>query len=296
MSNEKQEYKCDFCSKEFSTKTNLNTHQKTAKYCLQKQGLVLNNLKCDYCDKSFSKQRINEHLLLCKKQKDRYTEDIMKQYEDCKLKLLERDAQIIEKERQIKELKEMLEKANNTIAEIAKQPKINTTNTTNIKGNQTIKNILSDYKTYDEQTDYDRIISVAKDTDMEKYFWRGQKGLAQFCVEHIAKTHDGKMIICCTDPSRGRFKHVNEKNELCEDIDARTFTSKISEPIKEVVEEVHNNIQKGIEDKLTDTECDSNFLSSKKNLALEKYIQLRNIDNIHYNKEYKKELCALLNI
>jgi hypothetical protein len=296
MSSEKIEYKCEFCSKEFTTRTNLNTHQKTAKYCLEKQGIVLNNFICEYCNKPFSKQRLNEHVLLCKKKKDKYTEDIMKQFEECKLKLLERDAQIAEKERQIRELREMLDMANNTIAEIAKQPKINNNNTTNIKGNQTIKNILSDYKTYDEQTDYERILSIAKDADMEKYFWRGQKGLAQFCVEHIAKTQDGKMIICCTDPSRGRFKHVNDKNELCEDIDARSFTSKISEPIKEVVEEVHNNIQKGIDDKLTDEECDPNFLSSKKNLALEKYIQIKNIDNNLYNKEYKKELCALLNI
>lgn len=293
--NEKPEYKCEFCCKEFSTKTNLNTHQKTAKYCLEKQGMLFNNFNCEYCNKTFSKQRLNEHILLCKKQKDKYTEEIVKQYEDCKSKLLEREAQLLEKERQIKELREMLDMANHTIAEIAKQPKINNT-TTNIRGNQNIKNVLTDYKTYDQQTDHDRIISIAKEADMEKYFWRGQKGLAQFCVEHIAKTHDGKMIICCTDPSRGRFKHVNDKNELCEDMDARSFTSKISEPIKEVVEEVHNSIQKGIENKLTEEECDSLHLSSKKNLAFEKYIQIKNINNNQHNKEYKKELCALLNV
>ena len=93
-----------------------------------------------------------------------------------------------------------------------------------------------------------------------------------------------------------RDLYVNDKNELCEDMDARSFTSKISEPIKEVVEEVHNNIQKGIEDKLTEEECDPLHLSSKKNLAFEKYIQIKNINNNQYNKEYKKELCALLNV
>jgi hypothetical protein len=318
---------CDNCNKIFSSKSTLLVHKKNAKYCLESKGLVP-LFKCLDCDKSFSsKRRLDEHSISCKiyiqkifekcqklennevqlKQvildKERQLKDILIDFENKERQLKQI---ILDKERQLKDIlidfenkekymKELLEKANNTIADIAKQPKIN--NTTNIKGNQNIQNLLTTYKTYEEQTDRNRILSVAKETDMEKYFWRGQKGLAQFCVEHIAKTQDGKMIICCTDPSRGRFKHVNDNNQICEDLDARSFTSKISEPIKEVVEEVHNNIQKGIEDKLVkEEECDQNFLNSKKNLALEKYIQLKNIDNSQYNKEYKKELCVLLNL
>lgn len=293
--------KCQFCNAEFNSISSLNYHKESAKYCLKIQGKNVENYKCDACDKSYtSKKYLDKHLELCKKQKSKSKnselENTIKEIINEKEKEIKNlKEMLIEKDRQIRELKEMFDRSNEIIAEIAKQPKINNT-TNNIRGNQNIKNFLTNSKTYEEQTDYDRIISIAKDADMEKYFWRGQKGLAQFCVEHIAKTQDGKMIICCTDPSRARFKHINEKNELCEDIDARIFTSKISEPIKEVVEEVHNNIQKGLEDRLTYSECDSNFLSSKKNLALEKYIEIKNINNNQYNKEYKKELSVLLNI
>lgn len=306
---EKIDYKCEFCNKDFISKYSLSKHQKTAKYCLEKQGLD-SGFKCDSCDKTFgSKERLNEHILTltCKKIREKYTVDIKEQYEDIKKenegyksKLLERDIQIIERDIQIKELRNMLENANKTIAEIAKQPKTITknTNTTNIKGNQNIKNVLTDNKTYEENTSRDRIISVAKENDMEQYFWKGQKGVAQFCVEHVVKTYDGKMIICCTDPTRYRFKNIDEQNKIREDIDARNFTDKVAGPIKDVVEEVYNNIQKDIEDRIInkDDEYDSNFLSTKRTLAHEKYFQIKNIDDNENNIEYKKELSNLVNI
>ena len=301
------DYKCNFCDKDFISKYSLNTHQKTAKYCLEKQGLI-SSFKCIDCNKTFgNKLRMNEHILICRKIKEKYEDNIKEQYEDIKKqndeyknKLVERDIQIIERDIQIKELRNMLENATKTIAEIAKQPKTITknTNTTNIKGNQNIKNVLTDNKTYEENTSRDHIISVAKDNDMEQYFWKGQKGVAQFCVEHVVKTDDGKMIICCTDPSRYRFKNIDEQNKIKEDIDARNFTDKVAGPIKEVVEEVYNNIQKDIEERITnkDDEYDSSFLSTKRTLAHEKYAQIRNIDDDQNNIEYKKELSTLVNI
>jgi hypothetical protein len=159
-------------------------------------------------------------------------------------------------------------------------------------------NVLSDNKTYEEYTDHNRIVSIARDNDMEQYFWNGQKGMAQFCVDHIAKTEDGKYIICCTDPIRKRFRSVTKKNKLGEDIDARNFTKKVAKPIKEVCEEVYNNIQKTINDQIMSgkKDHDSSFLETKKSVALEKYIQIKNIDDNNNNSEYKKEFCVLLKI
>ena len=47
---------CEFCKNVFSTKTNLNNHQKRAKYCLKLRGLNNSetNHKCDSCGKCFS--------------------------------------------------------------------------------------------------------------------------------------------------------------------------------------------------------------------------------------------------
>jgi hypothetical protein len=53
---------CEYCAKEFSTKSSLSYHQKTAKYCLEKQGKTNEDYKCSYCEKCFTtKQRIDEH-------------------------------------------------------------------------------------------------------------------------------------------------------------------------------------------------------------------------------------------
>jgi hypothetical protein len=241
-------------------------------------------------------------------EKEKFYQKQIKEKEDFyKLSIKEKEKfyqkQIEEKDKFYKEyinkLENLLEKTNQGILDIAKQPKTTTnTNTTNIRGNQNIQNILCDYKTYEEYTDKDRIISIAKNNDMEQYFWNGQKGIAKFCVDHIAKTDDGKMLICCTDPSRKRFKTVNNKDEIGEDIDARNFTKKIAEPIKEACKEVFDNIQRNIDYQIKseEQEYDSGFLSIKRGMAHEKYIEIRNIDDNNNNGEYKKEIAILLNV
>ena len=99
---------CEYCKKNFSSKTNLNVHKKTAKFCLQLQGKNGKTYVCDLCDKFFTtNQNLQEHI--CKRDTIKY-KDKLKEYE---ILLKERD-------NQIKELKEMLEKANDTISEIAK--------------------------------------------------------------------------------------------------------------------------------------------------------------------------------
>ena len=39
------EMNCEFCLQEFSSRSSLNFHQKTAKYCLEKQGKKNENFK-----------------------------------------------------------------------------------------------------------------------------------------------------------------------------------------------------------------------------------------------------------
>lgn len=58
---------CQFCNKRFSTKSILISHQKTAKYCLEKQGLNNEEFKCSYCYKILATQlRLNTHIKICK--------------------------------------------------------------------------------------------------------------------------------------------------------------------------------------------------------------------------------------
>jgi hypothetical protein len=314
-------HKCDGCNKSFLSKKHLDKHIETCTKKseqelkekdneIQELRHLLNNRDKEFVeykrnkDKEFIEYKRNKEKEFeeykIKVEKDMYELKMSKEKEIDECKLL-----ILEREKQAKDLKNMYERATDTIADIAKQPKSTTNNNTNIKGNQNIMNVLSDNKTYEEYTDHDRIVAIAKENNMEQYFWKGQKGIAQFCVDHIAKTDDGKYIICCTDPIRKRFRSITKKNKLGEDMDARNFTKKVSTPIKEVCEEVYNNIQKTIDDQISSLrvsngsfsvqpEHDSSFLETKKSVALEKYIQIKNIDDNNNNSEYKREFCVLL--
>ena len=61
-------FTCEYCKKEFSTKGILVSHQKSTKYCLVLQGKsVTDDFKCQCCTKKFTTQsNLNDHLLICK--------------------------------------------------------------------------------------------------------------------------------------------------------------------------------------------------------------------------------------
>jgi len=56
---------CEYCEKNFSTKSNLTHHQKTAKLCLEKQNII-SDFKCIECLKTFnSKYNLERHKKTC---------------------------------------------------------------------------------------------------------------------------------------------------------------------------------------------------------------------------------------
>ena len=121
--------------------SSLNYHQKTAKYCLEIQGKeVSNEYKCEYCDKLFStKYSFNSHIDVCKESKEKDIEKYKNLYENIRTEnqtyrilLSERDnamkSLLLERDNTIKSLEKQIYELNQTIADIAKQPKNTTTN------------------------------------------------------------------------------------------------------------------------------------------------------------------------
>lgn len=315
---------CDFCKKEFKTKNTLKSHLERSKKCLSRRGKKIESTFCCICKHiSMTKNDHEKHIKSCEtllikgldEQKLDYIkkesefnriieqkETEIKNYKLIESKNLEyiklidqKDLEIRHYKEYIKKLEELLEKSNKTIEYLAEKAiEKPTVNTTNIK-TQNIQTVLTDSNIYDKNTEHERILDIARNK-IENYFWQGQKGIAKFCLDHIVKTEDGKMIICCTDPSRKRFKYMNADKELSEDIEARIFTKKISVPIQLVCEEVFNNIVRKLEDEKDTDTSDAGFLNIKKEMAWERFIEIKDINDNKKNIEYKNELCTLLNV
>lgn len=57
---------CKFCKNNFSSLSSLNNHMKTAKYCLGKRGVEKDMFKCDKCSKPFTSKRwLESHEIKC---------------------------------------------------------------------------------------------------------------------------------------------------------------------------------------------------------------------------------------
>lgn len=66
---------CEFCKHEFTNKSTLTLHQKTAKYCLKLQGRENDSYKCQFCETILtSNQRLLSHEACCKSRQENENE------------------------------------------------------------------------------------------------------------------------------------------------------------------------------------------------------------------------------
>jgi len=206
---------CNICNKEFSTKGSLHTHQKTAKYCLEKQGKNNEEFNCDFCQKKFTLRHVlQDHLQTCK---EKSKKEISKEYES-EIKTLNKI--INEKDRyytdQINTLKETIEKLEAKLekfedAVIASKKPTNTTNNTN--NNIVVANTLN-------LNDTERFKSIIEEKLTKNVVCNGQRGLAKFAVENLLKDSEGKLMYKCVDPSRHNFEFTNSDGIVEKDVRA----------------------------------------------------------------------------
>ena len=88
-------FKCDYCNNIFSSRGNLETHQKKALYCINKRGLVIHEkFNCDDCKKEFTEKRyLTKHLEKC---------NITKKYQDTTKLISIQSSRILDLEKQNK--------------------------------------------------------------------------------------------------------------------------------------------------------------------------------------------------
>ena len=232
-----QSLNCEFCNKIFSTKSNLINHQKTTKYCLLLQGKNNNKYTCNLCEKEFTiNQTLQEHYINCckinykyhekmKEQEEKYQENekeyqsqieqLKTQNEKYQEQLRDKDDVILqfkEREKQkdtyIKELRDMLEKANQTIADIAMQPKTmnNNDNRVNNQANHFTNNF--------DINDISKITSVLENHLTTDVLRRGQEGVADMLKTHLLQTETGDPVYECTDVARQKFEFRNADGNI----------------------------------------------------------------------------------
>ena len=223
---------CEYCKKEFSSKSSLNNHKKTAKFCLKLQNKKddANNFNCEYCSRNFtSKQPLLTHLNTCKNKKEdlvnieitnlqnklKETEkDLQEREKDLQNKLKEREKEFLKFQLQEKyflqqeeNYKEQIKDLQNKLERILNKA-IDRPTTTN---HNTVNNKF-ELNTFPSQKEIDRKIE-SKFND--KYILDGMKGVAQFVFDHIVKLEDGSMVYACFDTSRQIFKYKDEHgNEI----------------------------------------------------------------------------------
>jgi hypothetical protein len=179
---------CEFCKKTFVSKSNLYSHQKTAKFCLKIQGKKNeNNFDCTYCNKSLTQRSsLDDHLKICKeKQKkiqyvrEHELSDLVKRLETEntrlkraeKEKIKEKEAHyqeiLKEKNEYIAKLEARLDKFESTVVNMATEPKTVKTTTNVVTSNQNENNEIP--IPLHEQMSSIVIEEIKDDDDQEHY-------------------------------------------------------------------------------------------------------------------------------
>jgi len=252
-----EKYACHFCSKIFSSKSNLNTHMRTAKYCLdtRKNNAPIEFFICDKCDKNFTtKQKMQSHqekcectkCFSCKKLRDE-NEELKQKYKDLEEKyekLREDNIQALKKQLSTYEekCKDTENKLFSTLENVAMKPSMikNTNNT------QTINTLISKL----DPLVYEDIQKNIQENYTKAHFKKTHHGLAEVSKKPL------KNKVICTDPSRRVLKYKEPNGEIITDVGGNKMTKKIiTKPfMKKVMEdydEYHEEFKLVRDDKKT---------------------------------------------
>jgi hypothetical protein len=216
-----KELTCRFCSKEFKTKYLLNNHQTHTKYCLKLQEsqnykeIISALVICKFCSKNFSDKNFARHDAICKKK----NEFLIK--ENDKLKAEKDQEKVI-----ISIYKNLAERSQATIDEIAKKPTYQKNSTRNIQNNLMISNLTP------LDLSQARVDSIIDERYTKNDFYEGQKGAAHLVHKYIATDSEGNPQIVCTDTERGIFHHKSSVGDHVVDYKNVHLIKKVHSPLK----------------------------------------------------------------
>ena len=299
---------CNGCNFIFTNNTNLTTHKDICKkYIILKLKEELDGQIKDDKDKYEKENRIKFDIQL-HNQKNEYEnkiEEVTNKFRnvesekrDLEKTITQHELKIIDMkynyEKIIKDIQSQNDKLLENLQKLASQAIDRPTNSTT--NNITIKNHFSD-KHFLESIKAEDVKMKCQNYLTEQVFLEGQRGIAQLCTEHVIKTKDKKALMLCTDVSRKKFKYIDEQGNIKEDYDARTFTSKVSKPIKDASRIVYDSILFDVKSEKENLDEDDYsrkaYLNSKELKTIDCFVQISHFDDPDNNQEFKNELAIL---
>lgn len=252
--------KCTYCFKNFSSKSSLNVHIKTSKYCMGENKIFYN---CSYCDKNLtSNQYLIKHESICQIKKnmdvnqkqedynkllqekinlDKLVEEQRKSFKD-KEKMYEIRLEDLQKsfDKRFEEQEKYFDKL--IVAETISKEKVkheyvgkeNMYKVQLAKYEAIIKDLqdkLASLKTPIVQNTtniqvlgnfitQEHIDNKVREHLTDKKILCGMKGIAQFAYEHILKDENGNLLYACYDVARQKFKYKDKDGNEIVDMNA----------------------------------------------------------------------------
>jgi hypothetical protein len=257
---------CKYCKNKFSTKSNLNSHQKTAKYCLQIQGKTIKNtiVECEDCNKKLSSlKKLREHKNICHLYRERIIEEKIK--EKYETKLVCKDKYILNLKKQLKQknraIKDLQDKLENVAIKAVSRPSY--TSNKNIQINNYIKNL--------QPLGIDHIKESIPMLTLDHHV-KGAEGYAEYALEFPFKDR-----IVCVDVARNKIKYKNEEGDIIEDPGFRKMMLKLCEALKDRTFKLCQEHYEKLAPRFSEEEMDSyDFMEAAK--AIHKYANGRESD------------------
>ena len=243
---------CNFCKTIFKNKTNMNIHQKKAKYCLKIQNVKpINSYKCNTCNKKFTVLfNYKRHIEKCismeqfHNMKDELN-TVIKDRDKLQFIVSENEEKFKDKisqyETTITEQKETIEKLQDKLENIAIRAVSRPTTTNNTKQ---VNNYIQQLQPVTDEY----LISQVPNLTIE-HIRRGAEGYAEYAIEYALKDR-----VICVDYARRKVKFKDREGNVITDPEmtnlATKFFNSIKDKNKELIIECSNKLKENFGDEV----------------------------------------------
>ena len=256
---------CEYCKHTFKNKFILNTHQQTAKYCLDLRGVQkTGKFLCTPCETFFtSKASLEKHQYKCL--------EFQRVLFDIKIEKMEEEhaKELNEKNQHIKELQDTIK---NIAIKAVEQPKTVTNNTQNI--NTVINNL--------KPIESDHFKRQAENLTIEHV----RKGVTGY-LDYAKGPFEG--YVFCSDYGRRKIKYKDSDGNIITDPEMAQLAPLFFEAIKDKSNELTDDLRIEMTDKFGQEVFDKFTEAMDLNISIEKGAQGIPTDFYH---ELVKFICA----